>query len=250
MFTAITGAEAQQVRIDVIANNLANLATVGFKRDTAQFQDLLYETVRVAAEEAGSPTGLQFGKGTRIVATQKIHGDGTQRQTGRDLDLAISGLGFFGIRQLNGEIAYTRDGALRVNVNGELVNAQGLLIDPPITGLEDATQITINLDGTVEIRDATGGTSTDQMQLFTFSNPSGLEAIGQNLFLETPGSGPPTQGIPGENGVGTISQGMLEESNVNIAEELVALILAQRAFEANTRVISASDDMLRFVTQR
>ncbi len=251
MFTAVTGSVAQQVRIDVIANNLANLGTHGFKRIRAQFEDLLYETVRAPAGEGDSPTGLQFGRGTRVVSTEQIHTQGATRQTDQPLDLAIDGDGFFAVSQLNGDIAYTRNGSFRLDVNGNLVNPSGLQLDPPITLPEQTLSITITQDGFVRVVQPGSSTPTEvgQIQITRFLNPAGLEAIGHNLLIETDASGTPTAGNPGEEAFGLISQGALEEANVNIAEELVNLILAQRAFEANTRVISSSDDMLRFITQ-
>jgi flagellar basal-body rod protein FlgG len=252
MFTAVTGSTAQQVRIDVIANNLANLGTVGFKRMRAQFEDLLYETVRQPAAEGDTPTGLQFGRGTRIVATEQIHVPGTLRSTDQPLDVAIEGDGFLAVRQLNGDLAYTRDGSLKLDANGNLVNSSGLLMDPPITLPADTLTLTITPDGRVRVTQpgSPAPTEVGQIQLYRFTNPAGLQAIGHNLMAETESSGPPTVGIPGEDAFGQIAQGVLEESNVNIAEELVNLILAQRAFEANTRVISTAGELLRFVTQR
>jgi flagellar basal-body rod protein FlgG len=252
MFTAVTGAEAQQIRIDVIANNLANLGTTGFKRVRANFEDLLYETVRLSAEEGGSPTGLQFGRGTRVVSTERNLAVGTLRTTDRPLDLAIDGRGFFAVQELNGDIVYTRDGSFRVNALGQLVNADGLVLVPSITIPDDAFNIQVTSDGRVIYNTPGSAAQTEagQLQLTTFPNEGGLQAIGRNLFRETEGSGSPTPGTPADGAFGRVAQGMLEESNVNIAEELVGLILAQRAFEANTRVITAADDILRFVTQR
>jgi flagellar basal-body rod protein FlgG len=252
MFTAVTGTAAQQVRIDVIANNLANLGTIGFKRIRPQFEDLLYETVRSPAGEGDSPTGLQFGHGARIVSTEHVHAAGSLKQSERPLDLAIEGEGLFAVRQLNGEVAYTRNGAFQLDVNGNLVTPSGLQLDPPITMPPDALNMTITQDGRVRVQQpgSVDLSEVGQIQLARFANPAGLEAIGHNLFIETESSGAPLTGNPGEEAFGLIAQGMLEESNVNVAEELVNLILAQRAFEANTRVISTADEMLRFVTQR
>ena len=252
MFTAVTGTTAQQVRIDVIANNLANLATAGFKRIRAEFEDLLYETVRSPAGEGDSPTGLQFGRGTRVVSTEHVHSPGALRQTDQPLDLAIEGRGFFSVTQLNGDLAYTRNGSFKLDTNGNLVNAAGLQMNPPIAIPADALAITITQDGFINVIQPGSATPSQvgQIQLFSFANPGGLQAIGHNLFRESESTGSPTSGIPGQEAFGSINQGALEEANVNVAEELVNLILAQRAFEANTRVISSVDDMMRFVTQR
>jgi len=252
MFTAVTGAGAQQLRIDVISNNLANLGTTGFKASRPQFEDLLYETVRPAVGEGGSPTGIQFGRGTRIVATEKILTSRVLRTTEQPLDVAIDGRGFLAVTQLNGDIAYTRDGSLKLDPNGNLVNAAGLPIQPAITVPTDTVEIQITQDGFISVRQpgSTTLTQVGQLQLTIFPNEAGLSAIGGNLLVESDASGAPTTGTPATESYGALQQGSLEEANVNIAEELVNLILAQRAFEANTRVISASDDILRFVTQR
>lgn len=252
MFTAVTGTQAQQARIDIVANNLANLGTVGFKRVRPQFEDLFYETINSPSADGGSPTGLQFGRGVRIVSTDHVHTAGSLRETGQPLDLAIAGEGFFSVQRLNGDIAYTRAGSLRLDVNGNLTNPSGLLLDPPITLPADTVQVTITEDGRVQALQPGSNVATEvgQIQLTRFQNPGGLETIGGNLLRETASSGPPTTGNPGEEAYGLLKQGNLEESNVSIAEELVAMIIAQRAFEANTRVITAADDMLRFVTQR
>lgn len=252
MFTAVTGAEAQQVRIDVIANNLANMGTHGFKRMRPQFEDLLYETVQSPGGEGTSPTGLQFGRGTQPVATEHIHTQGTLRQTGQSFDVAIEGQGFYAVTRLSGETAYTRNGSFKRDETGQLVNSAGLPMEPSIIIPSDALIVTITQDGRVQVTQPGSSTPSEvgQLQLSRFANPAGLEAIGHNLFRETVASGSPVAGTPGSDAFGLINQGALEESNVNIAEELVNMILAQRAFEANTRVISTADEMLRFVTQR
>jgi flagellar basal-body rod protein FlgG len=187
-----------------------------------------------------------------VVSTEHIHTPGALRQTDQSLDLAIEGDGFFAIRKLNGDVAYTRNGSFRLDVNGNLVNPGGLQLDPPITIPTDALSVSITQDGFVNVTQPGSPTPTQvgQIQLYRFLNNAGLEAIGHNLFIESDASGTPTSGAPGSEAFGQLAQGALEESNVNIAEELVNLILAQRAFEANTRVISSADDMLRFVTQR
>jgi flagellar basal-body rod protein FlgG len=252
MFTAVTGAGAQQIRIDIISNNLANLGTTGYKAARPQFEDLLYQTVKPAVAQGGSSTGLQIGRGTRVVSTERLQTPGVQRTTGQALDIAIDGRGFFAVQRLNGDLAYTRDGSFKLDAAGTLVNNAGLPLDPPITIPQDATEVQISADGIVSVRQPGSATLSQvgQLQIFVFPNEAGLSAVGGNLLLESDGSGAPLSGTPGTDAFGLTQQGSLEEANVNIAEELVNLILAQRAFEANTRVISTSDDILRFVTQR
>ena len=251
LFTAATGMEAQQLRIDAVANNLANVTTTGFKRTRAEFQDLFYDTIRAAgaasANGATLPIGVQVGHGTKLAGMSKIYTQGDRASTGRSLDVAIDGDGFFQIQRPGGETVYTRDGSFQVDRDGALVTSQGYQTIPTIQIPTDAVQVTILPDGTVSV--LTGGTTqpTDvgQIELARFVNPSGLMGIGNNLLINTEASGDPETGVADENGFGAISQGYLESSNVNIAEELVQMILAQRAFEVNSKVIQAGDEMMR-----
>src|SRR5215468_9930032 len=250
LYTAATGMEAQQVNIDTIANNIANVNTTGFKQGRAEFQDLLYQNIRPAGAPSSAsteyPVGLQLGLGTRPVATTRIYTQGDFRQTGNPLDLVIQGKGFFQVRLPSGETAYTRDGSLHLNNTGALVTADGNLVEPQITIPADAQEIVIGNDGTVSVTQA-GQTSSQQVgtiQIANFQNPSGLNAIGGNLLAVTNASGQPVAGNPGETGLGTINQGFLEQSNVNVVDEMVNMIIAQRAYEVNSRAVRAADDML------
>jgi len=251
LFTAATGMEAQQLRIDAVANNLANVTTTGFKRTRADFHDLFYDTLRAPGAEtatgASLPVGVQVGHGTRLASMSKIYTQGDRTNTGRDLDVAIDGDGFFQIQRPGGETVYTRDGSFRVNRDGSLVTAHGYEILPAIQVPEDAMQVTILPDGTVSVLtgDTTEPTELGRIELVRFVNPAGLLSAGNNLLLASEASGVPETGLPDENGFGAVSQGFLESSNVNIAEELVQMILAQRAFEVNSRVIQAGDEMLQ-----
>lgn len=253
---AKTGLEAQQKQLSVISNNLANVNTTGFKRGRAQFEDLMYQTVvqpgAQVTEENKAPTGLMYGTGTKIASTEKIFTQGSQTQTDNPLDVAINGRGFIRIqRPGGGDIAYTRDGKLQVNDQGQVVTADGYLVDPALTIPQGATQVSISSDGTVTAitTSATQPQTIGQIQLADFINPAGLQAIGENLYKETTASGAPQQGNPGENGLGTLSQGALESSNVNIVEELINMIESQRAFEVNSKAISTVDQMLQFLNQ-
>lgn len=254
LFTAATGVEAQQFRVDIIANNLANVNTVGFKRSRGDFQDLLYQTLRPAgtASSAGTqvPTGIQIGQGARIVASQKIFMQGDFQQTQNELDIAIEGAGFFQIRQPNGETAYTRAGALKRDSEGRIVSSDGFILLPEISIPPDAVSINIGADGTVSVIQAgqTATTRVGSIELAQFINPAGLNSIGKNLFVPTESSGNPIVGTPGDRGLGTLAQGFIENSNVSIAEELVNMIIAQRAYELNSKVIKAADDLLKFST--
>lgn len=250
LYTAATGMEAQQINIDTIANNIANVNTTGFKQARAEFQDLLYQNVRPAGTAASTsteyPTGLQVGLGARPVATTRVYRQGDFRQTGNPLDLVIEGKGFFQVRLPSGETAYTRDGSLHLNKEGTIVTADGDPLEPQITIPTDAQEIVIAADGTVSITQS--GQSTAQqvgtIQIASFQNPSGLSGVGRNLLMATTASGDPVPGNPGENGLGRVNQGFLEQSNVNVVEEMVNMIIAQRAYEVNSRAVRVADDML------
>ncbi len=252
MFTAATGMIAQQMNIDSIAHNLANVNTTGFKKSRVNFQDLLYETIKPAGSEtqAGTtiPEGIQIGHGVRPSAIAKVFSPGAAIQTGNPLDLMIEGDGFFQVEMPDGTIAYTRDGSFKINQDGVIMTADGYPLSPGITIPTDAELVSIGSDGTISAR--VPGDNTPQtlgtLQLVRFSNPAGLDArLGRNLLLETQASGPPNTGDPGLDGLGTLAQGFLENSNVQVVEEILQMIIAQRAYEANSRVIQTSDDMLQ-----
>lgn len=255
LYTAATGMDAQQTRISVISNNIANVTTSGFKQSGTVFQDLLYQNISTAGTESASgvtsPAGLQIGSGVKIVSTPSVHSQGLLEQTSRSLDVAIEGEGFFQVSLPSGESAYTRLGSLAINANGELVTQGGYAIEPAISGLSGATELRIGTDGVITgyAPGSAAITNFGQINIATFPNASGLKAIGQTMYQETAASGTPTQGIPGTNGAGTLSQGFLEGSNVNIADELVKMILAQRSFELNSKVIRTSDDMMAAANQ-
>jgi flagellar basal-body rod protein FlgG len=249
--TAATGMEAQQLRIDIIANNLANVNTTGFKRSRGDFQDLLYQTLRAPGLAAASgrelPTGLQVGLGTRPVATLKVFTLGELRQTGSPLDLAVEGNGFFQIRQPNNEIAYTRAGAFRTDRQGRIVTADGYLLEPGLTLPPDAQNVVIAPDGTVSVQQPNQKDAVEvgKIQLVSFVNPAGLESIGRNLYRPSMASGEPIPGTPGENGLGTVAQGFLEGANVKVVDEMIEMIVAQRTYEINSKVIQAADQVLQ-----
>lgn len=249
--TAATGMEAEQTKIDVISNNLANVNTGAFKKSRAEFQDLLYQTVRApgAASSQGyeDPTGMQIGLGTRTMATARDFSTGDIKQTNSPLDVAIEGDGFIQVSQPNGEVAYTRSGNLKMSAQGQLVTSDGMPIEPNITIPSDAQSFTIGSDGTVSatIPGQTTAQNLGQIQLATFVNPAGLQAMGHNLYLPSPASGQANVGKPGDQGRGTLMQGALEMSNVKVVEEMVDLIAGQRAYDVNSRVIQAADDMLK-----
>ena len=254
MWVAKTGLDAQQTRMNVISNNLANVNTTGFKRDRAVFEDLLYQNIRQAGGQTGAttqaPTGLMLGTGVRIVATEKLHLQGNMVNSQNPLDLAIAGEGHFQILQANGTLAYTRDGNFKVSATGQLVTAAGSPIQPAITIPATASSVTFGRDGTVSVELSTGGQQVlGRVQLARFMNPAGLQSLGQNLMKETPASGAAQVLIPGVNGAGNLMQGTLEASNVNVVEEMVNMIETQRAYEINSKAISAVDGMLKYLNQ-
>ncbi|MEW5904720.1 MAG: flagellar basal-body rod protein FlgG [Pseudomonadota bacterium] len=250
-----TGLEAQQTQMDVISNNLANINTVGFKRSRAVFEDLLYQNIRQpgaqSSQQTQIPSGLQIGTGVRPIAAERIHTQGNLQQTGNKLDVAIQGEGFFQVLMPDGTTAYTRDGSLQTDNQGQLVTANGFVIQPALTIPANATSVTIGQDGVVSVTQAGSAAAVQvgSLQLATFINPAGLESKGQNLYLETAASGAPSTNVPGTNGAGTLSQGMVETSNVNVVEELVNMIQAQRAYEINSKSITTSDQMLQRLSQ-
>ncbi len=248
--TAATGMTAQQTMVDVIANNLANINTTGFKRSQINFQDLLYIKLKDFGTEVASginsPGGLEIGSGVRAASTIKVFTAGELQNTNRPLDVAITGEGFLQVTLPNGDIRYTRDGSLQTNANGELVTTTGYTIEPAITIPTSAVSVSVEKDGGVNVTDESGSQSVvGTIQLARFPNPSGLSSEGDNLLAETPASGTATTGNAGESGFGTIQSGFLEKSNVQMVTELVNLITAQRAYEINSRAIKAGDDMLR-----
>lgn len=255
LLTAATGMQVQQQNVDNIANNLANSSTVGFKRTRLEFQDLMYQNMRVAGSAASSstslPVGLQIGMGARSIASEKIFVQGDAKQTENPLDMSIDGSGFFQVRQTNGDLAYTRAGQFTTNSTGQVVNSNGDAIEPAITIPTNATSISIGKDGTVSVTipGQTNAQNVGQIQLAIFSNPAGLEALGSNLFKETGASGQATVGTPDANGIGPIKQGWTEGSNVNVVEELVNMISAQRVYETNSKVITTADRMLGTINQ-
>ncbi|MSP71129.1 MAG: flagellar basal-body rod protein FlgG [Myxococcales bacterium] len=255
LHSAATGMEAQQTYIDVTSNNLANVNTTGYKKSRANFHDLMYQIQKApggaTSQATEAPTGIQIGLGVRTASTQKEFATGSLKTTGNFFDVAIQGDGFFQITTPDGQIGYARDGAFHRDENGQMVNANGLPLEPAITIPVEVTNITIGQDGTV-----TGQSSTQaepiqlgQIQTVNFVNPAGLLAAGGNLYKESGSSGPPIIGNPGENGFGVLNQGFLEMSNVQVVEEMINLITAQRAFEFNSKAVQAADGMLRELGQ-
>jgi len=255
LWIAKTGLDAQQTQLDVISNNLANTATNGFKRSRAVFEDLLYQTARQpganSSEQTRIPSGLQVGTGVKPVATVKNFSQGNLQLTGNSLDVAINGRGFFAVEMPDGTVGYSRDGSIQVSAEGTLVTSSGFTIQGPITVPPEAQGITISQDGvvTAKVASQTAPQTLGQIQLANFVNPAGLSSEGQNLYKETAASGAPTLGTPGQQGLGILSQGYVETSNVNVVEELVGLIQTQRAYEINSKAISTSDQMLQRISQ-
>ena len=253
LWIAKTGLTAQQTRMQVISNNLANVNTTGFKKDRAVFEDLLYQNIVTAGgqtdAESQTPTGLMLGTGTRVVATEKLHGQGNIINTENALDVAVTGDGFLAVQQSDGTIAYTRDGSMKMDAQGQLVTAGGQALVPAIQIPENATSVTIGRDGTITAELANGGGAAQigQIQLSIFVNNSGLQPVGRNLLKPTEASGAAIVSIPGEGGSGMLMQGSLEASNVNVVEEMVNMIETQRAYEINSKAISAADGMLKFL---
>ena len=253
LMTAASGMKAQQMQVDTIANNIANVNTAAFKKNELAFRDMLYQTAREPGAPTGqsrmTPTGLQFGSGTEIASSLKIFKQGEVQPTSSEFDMAIIGQGFFRVLLDSGDQRYTRDGSFRPDGNGKLVTAEGYPLDPPVQIPPDAIEVTIGDDGTVSVRKTEGGAAEQitNISLYRFPNPSGLKAVGGNLYVESESSGKVQQVTPGANGTGTIKQGAIERSNVQVVDELVGLILAQRNYEVNSRAIKVSDEMLQQV---
>jgi flagellar basal-body rod protein FlgG len=256
LWVAKTGMEGQQVKLDAISNNLANVATNGFKRAGVVFEDLMYQQMRSAgsptSQQSDLPTGLQLGLGVRVAATSRNFSQGTLNQTGNNLDIAVEGNGFFQVTLPDGTTGYTRDGSFQLDANGQLVNGAGYAVQPGITIPANARSITVAKDGTVTVNvpGQVAPQNVGQLQLASFINPAGLDPLGSNLFAETQASGSPNAGVPGtDNGLGTLRQGFVEGSNVNVVEELVSMIATQRAYEINSKAIQTSDQILQRLGQ-
>ena len=255
LWIAKTGLDAQQTQMDVISNNLANVSTSGFKRGRAVFEELMYQTIRqpgaLSSDQTVLPSGLQLGTGVRPVATERIHTQGNPQQTGNAKDVAIIGQGFFQVTLPDGTTAYTRDGSFQVDQNGQLVTASGFVIEPAIAIPANSTSLTIARDGTVSVTQPGNANNVQvgQLQLATFMNPTGLESLGENLYVQTDASGAPNPTVPGLNGAGILQQNYVEASNVNVVEELVSMIQTQRAYEINSKAVQTSDQMLQRLTQ-
>jgi flagellar basal-body rod protein FlgG len=252
---AATGMAAQETQLEGVANNIANANTNGYKRQRVEFEDLLYQTVRAAGtattETTRSPTGIQLGSGVRVVGTSRTFSQGNIMMTNNPLDVAIEGAGFLSVQQQDGTLAYTRAGALQKDAQGQLVTTEGYLIEPPIIIPSDAHSMSIGADGTVSaaISGQAMPVEVGQLTLTSFVNPAGLHALGRNLFTATAASGEPEVGTPGTEGRGALLQGALERANVDVVEEMIGMISAQRAYEVNTKVVTTADEMLRSATQ-
>jgi len=253
LWVAKTGLDAQQTRLSVISNNLANVSTTGYKQSRAVFEDLLYQNIRQVggqtSQDTRLPSGLSLGTGSRVVATEKIHTQGNIETTGKSLDLAIDGKGFFQILLPDGTEGYTRDGNFMLSDQGELVTASGYALQPGITIPENTQSITVGVDGVVSVTldGQAAPVTVGDIQITNFVNPTGLQPIGENLLKESAASGTPQAGTPGQTGLGQLRQGTLEASNVNIVEEMVGMIETQRAYEMNSKVISTADGMMQFL---
>ncbi len=256
LWAAKTGLDAQQTRMTVTSNNLANVNTSGYKKSRAVFEDLLYQNARQVgastSQDTQLPTGMHLGTGVRVVATEKMYTQGNLVQTGNSLDVAVNGRGFFQILMPDGTMAYTRDGSFKVSSQGELVTSSGFAVQPGINIPDGAQSITIGADGVISVQLAgqSSPTQVGSLQLVDFVNPAGLQPRGENLLLESAASGPAQTGTPGLNGLGLIEQGSLEASNVNVVEELVNMIETQRAYEMNSKAISTTDQMLEYITNQ
>lgn len=255
LWIAKTGLESQQTKLDTIANNLANVSTNGFKRTRAVFNDLLYQNVRQPGAQSSIqtnlPSGLQIGSGVQAVATERLHTQGNLEQTGNSKDVAIQGGGFFAVQLPDGNTAFTRDGGFQLDQNGQMVTASGFPIEPAVVIPPNALSITVAQDGTVSVTEPgnSDNVQVGQLQLSTFVNSAGLQSVGDNLYKETTASGPRNDSQPGNNGAGLLRQKFVETSNVNVVEEMVDMIAAQRAYEINSKAIETSDQMLQRLTQ-
>ena len=255
LWTAKTGLESQQVQMDVIANNLANVSTNGFKRSRAVFEDLLYQNLRQPGAQNNVqdnlPSGMQIGSGVRPVATERLHSQGGLENTENSRDLAINGKGFFQVLRPDGTTAFTRDGSFQVNQNGQMVTASGYPLEPAVFIPQNALSVSIGQDGIVSVTQPGTSESAEvgTIMLASFTNPTGLQSIGENLYLETDASGPGIENVPGLNGAGRLYQGYVETSNVNVVEEMVSMIQTQRAYEINSKAVQTSDEMLARLAQ-
>jgi len=255
LWIAKTGLDAQQTQLDITSNNLANVSTTGFKRSRAVFEDLMYQTLRQpgakSSQQTDIPEGLQIGTGVRPISSVRVHTQGNLQQTGNQFDVAINGQGFLQVQMPDGTNAFTRDGSLHMDAQGQLVTSNGFPISPAVTLPANAQSVTIAQDGTISV--TLQGSAIPQqvgsLQLANFMNPAGLQSIGQNLYVETAASGTPSTGTPGTNGLGLLSQGYVETSNVNVVEELVNMIQTQRAYEINSKAITTSDQILQRLAQ-